>query len=157
MARNDPPDYGANDPTAYGNHGYGGNIGPEPEPEPVPGWRKPIGLVAIGLLIAVLIGLIIFGILELMHGPDPKSTTPTTSTTTVTVTTTLSTSPTTTTSITTPTTTPATTEQDHHHRADHDPHHRDDDDTTGLPGIVDTPPSFAGDPLTRTRPNRLND
>ena len=109
MARNDPPDYGANDPTAYGNHGYGGSSGPEPEPEPVPGWRKPIGLAAIGLLIAVLIGLIIFGILELMHGPDPKSTTPTTSTTTVTATTTLSTSPTTTTSITIPTTTPTTT------------------------------------------------
>jgi len=42
----------------------GGNArSQEPQPEePIPGWRKPIALVGWGALIAVLIGLIIWGV-----------------------------------------------------------------------------------------------
>lgn len=81
MARHDPPDYGAGDPTAYGNYGYGdqrGGYGQQPPPEPTPGWRKPLALAGWGVLIAVLIGLIIFGIIQLAHGrPTPASVTKT--------------------------------------------------------------------------------
>jgi hypothetical protein len=108
VARNDPPDYGATGPAADGNHGYGGNRGAEPEPEPVPRWRKPMGLLGIGLLIAVLIGLIIFGVLELMHGPG-STPTPTTSTTTTTTVKTTSSPTTTSSGTTTPSPTMTTT------------------------------------------------
>ncbi|MEK0478206.1 oligopeptide transporter substrate-binding protein [Mycobacterium ulcerans] len=109
MARHDPPDYGAGDPTAYGNYGYGdqrGGYGQQPPPEPTPGWRKPLALAGWGVLIAVLIGLIIFGIIQLAHGrPTPasvtKTVTATMTTTTPTTTTTTTTAPTTTTTTTT--------------------------------------------------------
>ncbi len=106
MARHDPPDYGAGDPTAYGNYGYGdqrGGYGQQPPPEPTPGWRKPLALAGWGVLIAVLIGLIIFGIIQLAHGrPTPASVTKTvTATMTTTTTTTTTTTPTTTTTTTT--------------------------------------------------------
>lgn len=98
MARHDPPDYGAGDPTAYGNYGYGdqrGGYGQQPPPEPTPGWRKPLALAGWGVLIAVLIGLIIFGIIQLAHGrPTPASVT---KTVTATMTTTAPTTTTTTT------------------------------------------------------------
>ncbi|WP_373200097.1 oligopeptide transporter substrate-binding protein [Mycobacterium marinum] len=101
MARHDPPDYGAGDPTAYGNYGYGdqgGGYGQQPPPEPTPGWRKPLALAGWGVLIAVLIGLIIFGIIQLAHGrPIPasvtKTVTATMTTTTPTTTTTTTTNP----------------------------------------------------------------
>ncbi|MEK0460508.1 oligopeptide transporter substrate-binding protein [Mycobacterium ulcerans] len=101
MARHDPPDYGAGDPTAYGNYGYGdqrGGYGQQPPPEPTPGWRKPLALAGWGVLIAVLIGLIIFGIIQLAHGrPTPasvtKTVTATMTTTTPTTTTTTTTNP----------------------------------------------------------------
>lgn len=102
MARNDPPDYGADNPT-----GYGGN---EPEPqEPIPGWRKPIALVGWGVLIAVLIGLIIWGIIQLAQGaPTQAPATTTTTTTTTTPTTDTGTTSTTPTPTTTDTGTPTT-------------------------------------------------
>jgi len=79
VAGNDPPDYGADNPT-----GYGGN---EPEPQaPLPGWRKPIALVGWGVLIAVLIGLIIWGIIQLAHGAPTQAPATTTTTTTTTTT-----------------------------------------------------------------------
>ncbi|MEK0790900.1 oligopeptide transporter substrate-binding protein [Mycobacterium ulcerans] len=116
MARHDPPDYGAGDPTAYGNYGYGdqrGGYGQQPPPEPTPGWRKPLALAGWGVLIAVLIGLIIFGIIQLAHGrPTPASVTKTvtaTMTTTTPTTTTAPTKTTTTTTTTAPTTTTTTT------------------------------------------------
>jgi len=100
VATNDPPGFGANDPAAQGNHGYGGKDEP---PEPVPGWRKPIALVGWALLIAVLIGLIVWGALELMHGSGatPPATTTTSTTATTAPTTTSSTAPTTTSTTTT--------------------------------------------------------
>ncbi|WP_156623116.1 oligopeptide transporter substrate-binding protein [Mycobacterium sp. 1164966.3] len=134
MARNDPSDYGANDPAAHGNLGYAGNSGAEFEPEPVPAWRKPVGLLGIGLLIAVLIGLIIFGVLELMHGPGstpaPTTSRPTTATTTAHTTsspTTTTTTPTTTATTTTPppaiTTIPTGVETDTPTTGSSQPHH----------------------------------
>ncbi|OBK50923.1 hypothetical protein [Mycobacterium kubicae] len=97
MARYDAPDAGANGPL-YGQY--------EQEPEPTPGWRKPLALVGWGLLIAVLIGLIIYGIILLSQGPAP---TPTTTTATPTTTASTTTTPTTTSSTTTSTTTTTTT------------------------------------------------
>ncbi|MEK0955682.1 oligopeptide transporter substrate-binding protein [Mycobacterium ulcerans] len=98
MARHDPPDYGAGDPTAYGNYGYGdqrGGYGQQPPPEPTPGWRKPLALAGWGVLIAVLIGLIIFGIIQLAHGrPTPASVTKTVTATMTTTTPTTTTAPT---------------------------------------------------------------
>ncbi len=64
MARTDPPDYGANDPTGYAA---------EPESEPIPRWRKPWALVGVGVLIAVLIGVIIYGLI-LLSGEDSTPT-----------------------------------------------------------------------------------
>jgi cytoskeletal protein RodZ len=53
--------------------------------EPIPEWRKPIALVGWGVLIAVLIALIIWGIIQLAQGPPTPAqgttTTPTTATT----------------------------------------------------------------------------
>jgi hypothetical protein len=69
--------------------GSAGSRRPELQ-EPIPGWRKPIALVGWGVLIAVLIGLIVWGIIQLIQGPPPPApvttpmatTTPTTTTTT---------------------------------------------------------------------------
>nr|WP_244174477.1 oligopeptide transporter substrate-binding protein [Mycobacterium persicum] len=108
MARYDPPDYGGGDPTVYGNYGYGdgpGGYGQQPQPAPsIPGWRKPLALVGWGVLIAALIAVIVYGIIQLAHGrPTPASVTTTVTTTTMPPTTT--TAPTTTTPTTTTTTT----------------------------------------------------
>jgi hypothetical protein len=59
----------------------GGNAGSqelEPE-EPIPGWRKPIALVGWSVLIAVLIGLIIWGDIQLAQGHPPPASVTTTS------------------------------------------------------------------------------
>ena len=64
--------------------GSAGSQQPEPE-EPIPGWRKPIALVGWGVLIAVLSGLIIWGVIQLAQGP-PTPVPVTTSTTTPTTT-----------------------------------------------------------------------
>jgi hypothetical protein len=75
MASHVPPD----DPG-----GSAGSQLPEPE-EPIPGWRKPIALVGWGVLIAVLVGLIIWGIIQLVQ--DPPASAPVTTTTPKTTTT----------------------------------------------------------------------
>ena len=98
MARTDPPDYGANDPTGYAA---------EPESEPIPRWRKPWALVGVGVLIAVLIGVIIYGLI-LLSGEDSTPTPATTTTTTTTTTATTTPTTTTTTGSGTPTTTTTT-------------------------------------------------
>jgi cytoskeletal protein RodZ len=45
----------------------------EPEPqEPIPGWRTPIALAGWGILIAILIALIVWGIIQLAEGPPTQ-------------------------------------------------------------------------------------
>lgn len=89
MARHAPADYGVDEPTVYIH--YGDDVyGPaQPEPDdPIPGWRKPIALTGWGILIAVLIALIVWGIIQLAHGAPPQEpmtrTTPVPTTTTTT-------------------------------------------------------------------------
>lgn len=40
--------------------------------DPIPGWRKPIALAGWGGLIAILIALIVWGIMQLMQGAPPQ-------------------------------------------------------------------------------------
>ncbi|AFJ37685.1 hypothetical protein ACK87K_11990 [Mycobacterium intracellulare] len=83
-------------------HGFEQPQGFDPfdqEPEPTPWYRRPAMLIAWLISVVILIGLIVFGIIELIHDDQsvnhvPKSTTSTTTTTTT----------------TTPTTTTTTTE-----------------------------------------------
>jgi hypothetical protein len=89
MARHAPADYGVDEPTVYID--YGDDVfGPaQPEPDdPISGWRKPLALAGWGILIAVLIALIVWGIIQLAHGAPPQepmtSTTPVPTTTTTT-------------------------------------------------------------------------
>ena len=70
-------------------------------------YRKPVVLIGWGLFVAVLIGLIVYGIIELIHGGNGTSNNPSTSTT-IPSTTTSTTTPATTTITTTPTTAPPT-------------------------------------------------
>ena len=72
MARRAPADYLVDDPVDV-EYGYDERGGAYTEPEePIPGWRKPIALVGWGLLIAILIGLIIWGIMQLVQGAPPQ-------------------------------------------------------------------------------------
>lgn len=77
------------------------------DPEPTPWYRKPLGFIAWALLVVILIGLIVYGIVELIHGGPRTSNTPTTttipSTSTPTTTTPPSSAPTTTPSTSPPT------------------------------------------------------
>jgi hypothetical protein len=81
MARHAPSDYVVDDPTDFipyvGDEHGSAPVQPD---DPIPGWRKPVALVGWGLLIVVLIALIVWGILQLVHGTPPKepsTTTPT--------------------------------------------------------------------------------
>ena len=72
MARRAPVDYGVDD-TVVIDYGYDEIGGADPEPEdPIPGWRKPLALAGWGVLIAVLIALIIWGIMQLTQGARPQ-------------------------------------------------------------------------------------
>ncbi|MEE3064242.1 MAG: oligopeptide transporter substrate-binding protein [Actinomycetota bacterium] len=87
MARHAPADYFVDDePTVYIHYGEDGSTEPDPD-DPIPGWRKPIALAGWGVLIAVLIALIVWGIIQLIHGAPPQepvtNPTPATATTTV--------------------------------------------------------------------------
>jgi hypothetical protein len=77
------------------------------ESEFTPWYRKPVVLIGWGLFVAVLIGLIVYGIIELIHGGNGISNIPSTSTT-IPSTTTSTTTPPTTATTTTPTTAPPT-------------------------------------------------
>ena len=79
------------------------------EPESRPWYRKPVVLIGWGLLVVILIGLIAFGITELLGGDQGTAPAPSTSSS-ATPTTTTESSPTTTTE-TTPTTTTTTEAQ----------------------------------------------
>jgi hypothetical protein len=51
--------------------------GHEPElEEPIPGWRRPIALAGWGTLIAILIALIVWGIIQLAQGAPPQEPAP---------------------------------------------------------------------------------
>lgn len=73
-------------------HGFEQPQGFDPfdqEPEPTPWYRRPAMLIAWLISVVILIGLIVFGIIELIHDDQsvnhvPKSTTSTTTTTTTT-------------------------------------------------------------------------
>ncbi|ORV52484.1 hypothetical protein AWC05_23655 [Mycobacterium florentinum] len=88
MGRHAPADHFVDDdPTVFIHYGDDDHGSAEPDPDdPIPGWRKPIALAGWGLLIAVLIALIVWGIIQLMHGAPPQqpitNTTPATATTT---------------------------------------------------------------------------
>ncbi|BBY23136.1 oligopeptide transporter substrate-binding protein [Mycobacterium stomatepiae] len=88
MARHAPADYFVDDdPTVYIHYGDDDHDGAEPDPnDPIPGWRKPIALAGWGILIAILIALIVWGIIQLAQGTPPQE--PVTGTTPVTATTT---------------------------------------------------------------------
>lgn len=85
MARRAPADDGVEDPTDYIYIGDDEHAGAESD-EPIPGWRKPIALAGWGILIAVLIALIVWGIIQLVRGAPPQQ--PVTNPTPVTATTT---------------------------------------------------------------------
>jgi cytoskeletal protein RodZ len=64
MAGRAPSDFLVYDPTVSDH---------EPEPqEPIPGWRTPIALAGWGVLIAILIALIVWGIIQLAEGAPPQ-------------------------------------------------------------------------------------
>lgn len=113
VASNGPRDDFHNQPTQHGDFGVSeqpptGEIppaGPPPEgfeqssdvdpfdqeAEPTPWYRKPKMLIAWLVSVVILIALIVFGIIELIHGQQtvphvPKTTTPTSTTTTTTTT-----------------------------------------------------------------------
>lgn len=121
MATNGPRDDFHNQPTQHGDFGVSeqpptGEIppaGPPPNPrgesepsggvdpfdqeaEPTPWYRKPKMLIAWVVSVVILIALIVFGVIELIHGQQtvphaPKTTTPTSTTTTTTTPTTTTT------------------------------------------------------------------
>jgi hypothetical protein len=109
VARNGPPDDFHNQRTQYANYGMGGQPPPgefpptvppetlpdqqEPvdpfdqETEPTPWYRTPLGLIGWIIAVLILIGLIVFGLTELIGGQGTSYTpstsrTPTTTTTT---------------------------------------------------------------------------
>jgi hypothetical protein len=122
-----PPDDPSEAPT--GQFDYG-DYGQQPEPSSTPWHRKPAVLIGLGVVAAILIALVVFGIVELTKGGG--STSPATSSTTPAVTTTTtppSPSSATTTQpvgpapMTTLTTTPPTStsiDDGHHHHHHHD-------------------------------------
>jgi cytoskeletal protein RodZ len=127
-----PPDDPSEAPT--GQYNYSDYGQQQREPESTPWHRKPAVLIGLGVVAAILIALVIFGILELTKGggstsPATSSTTPAVTTTTTSPTTTPSPSSATTTEpvgpapTTTLTTTPPTStsiDDGHHHHHHHD-------------------------------------
>jgi hypothetical protein len=127
-----PPDDPSEAPTGY--YDYSDGDQPPPQP-PSPWYRNPIILVALGLFVAILLGLALYLIADRStgHGGTTQTpTSPTTSATTTGVTTTEPVAPPETTTMTfppsttepttaaptttAPTTTPSVDEGHHHHR-----------------------------------------
>ncbi|OBG35759.1 hypothetical protein [Mycobacterium sp. E3198] len=123
MAPNGPPDDFHNQRTQFAN--YGGPGGPprpgesppadipsdqagapeapdaldpfDQEPEPTPWYRRPLGVIAWVIAVAILLALIVYGLMELIQGGQGTSPSTTSSTTPTTATTTpMTTTPTTT-------------------------------------------------------------
>jgi hypothetical protein len=125
VARNGPPDDFNNQPTQFRNYGEGeqppagdwpGTVErPQPPADPPPGddwapfadpldqseptpwYRRPAALIGWLAAVLILLGLIVYGVLELIHGGQGSSQTPETSTAPSTTTTTTTPPPTTTT------------------------------------------------------------
>ena len=131
-----PPDDPSEAPTGYYDYSDGGQPPPHP---PSPWYRNPIVLVALGLFVAILLGLAFYLIADRStgHGGTTQTpTSPTTSTTPTTTTeatttepvappatTTMTLSPSTTEPTTTAPTAPTTTtsvDEGHHHHHHHD-------------------------------------
>jgi hypothetical protein len=75
-----PPDDPSEAPT--GQYDYGDYGQQQPEPEATPWYRKRAALIGLGALVAILLGLVIYEIVDLTHGggstsPSTSSTTPT--------------------------------------------------------------------------------
>jgi hypothetical protein len=131
-----PPDDPSEAPTGYYDYSDSSDDGHGPKQRP-PWYRNPIVLVALGLFVAILLGLALYFLADQTHGTGGTTQTPTSPTTSTGATTTTTTAPTTTeplapaptTTMTIPPTTtePATTpptstsvdDGRHHH------HHRD--------------------------------
>ena len=130
MAPDGPPSDFHNQPTRQADFGAGGDppadeAPPAPIPpdqseitepldektEPAAWYRKPVVLILWALLVLVLIGLIVYGLGELISGGEGTAPAPSTTTTTTTAPSSSTTTPTTTppASTTTPTTPPTST------------------------------------------------
>ncbi len=132
MAPNGPPDDFHNQRTQFANYGGPGgpprpgeapppgDVPPDPpeafeapdapdpfdqESEPTPWYRRPLGIIAWVIAVAILLALIVYGLMELIQGGQGTSHTPSTtsSTSPTTATTTVTTTPTTTPPSETPT------------------------------------------------------
>ena len=129
------PDDPSEAPTGQYNYSDYGDGYQQPEPGSTPWHRKPAALIGLGVLAAILVALVIWGILELTHGGGSTSPSTTSAVTTTppspstapvapAPTTTLTEVPTTSAETTTPPTTapPTSTSIDdgHHHHHHHD-------------------------------------
>jgi len=132
-----PPDDPSEAPTGYYDYSDSGDDGHEPKHRP-PWYRNPIVLVALGLFVAILLGLALYFLADQTHGSGGPTQTPTSPTTSTGVTeapmttgqvapaptTTMTILPTTTEPTTTaPTTTPPTStsiDEGRHHHHHHD-------------------------------------
>ena len=132
-----PPDDPSEAPTGYYDYSDSGDDGHEPKHRP-PWYRNPIVLVAVGLFVAILLGLALYFLADQTHGSGGPTQTPTSPTTSTGVTeapmttgqvapaptTTMTIPPTTTEPTTTaPTTTPPTStsiDEGRHHHHHHD-------------------------------------
>ena len=111
-----PPDDPSEAPTGYYDYSDSGGDGHEPEHGP-PWYRNPIVLVALGLFVAILLGLALYFLADQTHGSGGTTQTPTSPTTSTGATTTeaptttepVAPAPTTTMTIAPTTTEPATT------------------------------------------------
>ena len=76
MTRSDNPGP-ADDPSEAptGQYNYG-DYGQQPGPESAPWYRKRSALVGVGVLAAILIGLVTYGVVELTEGVGPTSPAP---------------------------------------------------------------------------------
>lgn len=121
--------------------------------EPTPWYRKPLWLIGWGLLVIILIGLIVYGITELIRGGQGTGNTPPTRTTvpstTITTTTTAPPSSATTTASTPPSTSstaepPPQTEQPNHQptRRRHLPALPSVITIPGIPTVITLPPGL---------------